>query len=44
MMVLMLDLRYNMMAFMLDLRFKGLTCVCEFDGKERAMKIVHEYD
>jgi hypothetical protein len=32
------------MTFMLDPRFKGLTCVCEFVGQERAMKIVHEYD
>ncbi len=38
------DKAHNMMALMLDLIFKGLTCVCEFVGQERAMKIVHEYD
>jgi hypothetical protein len=29
---------------MLDSRFKGLTCVCEFVGQERAMESVHEYE
>jgi hypothetical protein len=33
-----------MMALMFDLKFKGLTCVREFVGQERAMEIAHEYD
>jgi hypothetical protein len=38
------DKAHNIMALMFDLRFKSLTCVCEFVGQKRAMKIVHEYD
>jgi len=33
-----------MMALMFDPRFKGLTCVCEFVGREKTVEIIHEYD
>jgi len=38
------DKAHNMMALMFDPRFKGLTCVCEFVGREKTMEIKHEYN
>jgi hypothetical protein len=38
------DKAHNMMALMFDPRFKGLTCVYEFVGREKTMEIIHEYD
>jgi hypothetical protein len=36
------DKTHNMMVLMFDPRFKGLTCVCEFVGREKTMVIIHE--
>jgi len=35
---------HDMLAMMLDPRFKGLGLVIQYVGKERALHIVREYD
>jgi hypothetical protein len=35
---------HNMMAYMLDPRYKGLKCVVNLIGKDRAWVLVEEYD
>jgi hypothetical protein len=35
---------HNMLAFMLDLRFKGLKCVIKFFGHDKSKLLAVEYD